>query len=154
GELRLLRANLAPLFFAACFVLLAAANAGGLLGRAPAVAALVGLVLALARAAVRGARALSRRWLWLIRRKLVLSYVFIAIVPFLLVTVVFTLLVYLAAGQLVAYLASRQTLELAREVDDACAGIVQALERGAGAATDLEALKRSSADKDAEQVLR
>jgi serine phosphatase RsbU (regulator of sigma subunit) len=142
GELAALREHLPVAVFAALLILVAAAWQSGAIGRQPVVAMAFALALALGRSAFRALGALRRRLFWRIRRRLVLSYVLIALVPLLLVSVTLLLLSWLATGQLLAWLASRYLDGVVREVDQVAGAIGERVEELAEVSVDLADLKQ------------
>lgn len=75
-------------------------------GLAGAISTLGGVLLAVgtAIAVYRGTMAARRRWLWGVRQKLILSYVFIGVLPVLLVVIIFVLAGLLLFANLSSYL--------------------------------------------------
>lgn len=146
AEVRFVRANLALVLFGAVFVFLFGASYAGAVGRAAPVAAFVALAaVALVEGARRAARAI-RRFLWRISRKLVVSYVLIAIAPLLFLGLLGGSFVYLATGQLMAYMAWRQMAEITHEVDAAVVAVANRLGELVSFSPDIPELRRAVAD--------
>ena len=146
AEIRFVRANLALVLFAAVFVFLFGASYAGAVSREAPVAAGVALTaVGLVSTARRAARAL-RQFLWRISRKLVVSYLLIAFAPLLFLGLLGACFVYLATGQLMAYMAWRQMAEITHEVDAAVVAVSKRLGDLVSSSPDLLSLRRAIVD--------
>jgi len=141
-ELELLRAHLAAVLCTAGALLSGLAAVVGLVDSAPAITCLVLLTGVLLVDGTRRLIRAGRRVFWRISRKLIVSYVLIAIVPVVLLLFLFGLFCYLTAGQFIASATWRQIAELTREVDATCEQIAVDLEKMTRDAGDLPELRR------------